>query len=138
MTYWHMKLNPTEFVELHVAAVAICIAYGGRGVEVRSLPQFAAIFRNFPAIFLTCPSYVPAGVVQGHHSELLRSVPCGIAIFPQCSTSFPHFPRNFSQLDLTPPDRNPPPPPRPRYPPTPALRCTFVCQHLSRRAIAVR
>ena len=30
----------------------------------RNLSPFIAIFHNFPAIFLTCPSYVPAGVVR--------------------------------------------------------------------------
>ena len=32
------------------------------------------------------------------------------AIFPQFSRNLLQFPRIFSQLDLTPPDHNPPPP----------------------------
>ena len=39
--------------------------------------------------------------------QLFRNFP---ANSPQLSRNFPHFFRNFLQLDLTHPDRNPPPP----------------------------
>ena len=81
---------------------------GGRGLRYAIFGIFCqfTIFRNsshFFCNFLTCPSYVPAGVVQGHRSELLHSVPFLLLLLllltvlqfphnlPQFSAVFPQF-----------------------------------------------
>ena len=87
--------------------------------QVPTISQSFAIFRNFPAISLTCPSCVAAGVVRGHRSVLLRSVPIVLLLLtvsqspcPAIFRIFQHFFRDWIRL---PPSQTaiPPPPPCP-------------------------
>ena len=80
----------------------------GRGLR-------SAIFRNFaifPQLPFACPPCVPVGVLCGTLQRCCSlRFGYGTAIFPPFSRKSPQFPRNFSELDLTLPGRNPLPPP---------------------------
>ena len=63
------------------------------------------IFRDFPQLLFARPPCVPLRALCVPCAEVvLREAAGGLVTAPQ-------FPPNFSQLDLTLPDRNPPPPP---------------------------
>ena len=92
---------------------------GGGGIEVRNLCNFFFNFANFrgvsqfPAIFpqflFVCPPGVFVGALRPPCAEALPLEASGGSV-TETPKKFPQFSCNFSQLDLTLPDHNPPPP----------------------------